>query len=138
MKRFLDSQGGAFDKDATKPALKTVWFLVDPLFSFIFCVEYLFYLQILSMLLSRCPLYRKKIYIYFFFASESRSSKPKSVFHCWFLTLLRSHSKRQHVDSFCAELFSGTVPCPIGLAVSVLSKVSFCLLLVSSIQVWLP
>jgi len=37
------SQGGAFDKDATKPALKTVWFLVDPVFGFIFCVEYLFY-----------------------------------------------------------------------------------------------
>jgi hypothetical protein len=50
MKRILDSQGGAFGKDATKPALKTVWFLVDPLFGFIFCVEYLFYLQIVSML----------------------------------------------------------------------------------------
>lgn len=112
MKRFLDSQGGAFDKDATKPALKTVWFLVDPLFG------------------------KKYIYI-FFFASESRSSKPKSVFHCRLLILLRSHSKRQHVDSFCAELFSVTVPCPIGLAVSILSMVSLCLLLVSSIQVWL-
>lgn len=105
MKRILDSQGRAFDKDATKPALKTGWFLVYPLFGFIFCVEYLFHLQVVSMLLSGCPWYRKKYIYIFFFACESRSSKQKGVFHFRLLILLCSHSKRQHVDSFCAEPF---------------------------------
>jgi hypothetical protein len=64
------------------------------------------------------PVIPQNIYIYiFFFASETRSSKQKGVFHFSLLILLRSPSKRQHVDSFCAELFLVTVPCPVGLAV---------------------
>ena len=39
MKRILDSQGWAFDKDATELTLKTVWFLLYPPFGLTFCVD---------------------------------------------------------------------------------------------------
>jgi hypothetical protein len=80
---------------------------------------------------------KKYIYIYIFFLLM-KVSLQKGVFHFRLLILLCSHSKWQHVDSFCAELFLITVLRSIGLPVSVPSMVLFCSILVSSIQVPLP